>query len=280
MWENDEEKNQLDALLRIANAAGGEIMSVYERHGDIEFEIKEDNSPLTDADNRAHRLIEAELKQFSPTIPILSEESEHVPPEERLGWTQFWIVDPLDGTKEFIKRNGEFTVNIALVTNGIPELGIVHAPVTGNNYIGKVGSGAWKIGINGEYEEISASKFQSKDRNIHVVASRSHRGLLLDKLIQTMESRFGQIDVVSMGSSLKICLLAEGKADIYPRLAPTSEWDTAAAHAVLKAAGGEIYDTSFETLRYNQKESLLNPNFIAVADTAFNWSSLIGQALT
>ncbi len=275
MWK----ENELDALLRIAISAGKEILSVYERAGDIEVEIKDDSSPLTEADRRAHELIVEELQQFSPSIPILSEESDKSAFAERKNWSQFWIVDPLDGTKEFIKRNGEFTVNIALVNNGVPELGIVHVPVTGTNYLGKLGTGAWKIGTSGEFDEISASKLNSASGPVRVVASRSHRGELVDKLIAIMEAELGQCEVVSMGSSLKICLLAEGKADIYPRLAPTSEWDTAAAHAVLNAAGGEIYDTCFEALRYNQKETLLNPHFIAVADPKFSWSSLLAPGL-
>tara|TARA_B100000686_G_scaffold182432_1_gene189438 strand:- start:112 stop:957 length:846 start_codon:yes stop_codon:yes gene_type:complete len=268
-------ENELGALLRIAAAAGKEIISVYESTDDIEVEVKADNSPLTEADKRAHQLIEAELEKLFPSIPILSEESKTVLTERRMGWSRFWIVDPLDGTKEFINRNGEFTVNIALIKNGTPELGIVHVPLTGINYVGKLGAGAWKVGTAGEFEKIAPSKFNKGERNIRAVASRSHRGKLIDKLIETIESKLGRVDMVNMGSSLKICLLAEGEADIYPRLAPTSEWDTAAAHAVLKAAGGEIYDTSFEILRYNQKETLLNPYFIAVADTHFNWSSVL-----
>lgn len=268
-------ENELGALLRIAAAAGKEIISVYESTDDIEVEVKADNSPLTEADKRAHQLIEAELEKLFPSIPILSEESKTVLTERRMEWSRFWIVDPLDGTKEFINRNGEFTVNIALIKNGTPELGIVHVPLTGINYVGKLGAGAWKVGTAGEFEKIAPSKFNKGERNIRAVASRSHRGKLIDKLIETIESKLGRVDMVNMGSSLKICLLAEGEADIYPRLAPTSEWDTAAAHAVLKAAGGEIYDTSFEILRYNQKETLLNPYFIAVADTHFNWSSVL-----
>ena len=268
-------ENELGALLRIAAAAGKEIISVYESTDDIEVEVKANNSPLTEADKRAHQLIEAELEKLFPSIPILSEESKTVLTERRMGWSRFWIVDPLDGTKEFINRNGEFTVNIALIKNGTPELGIVHVPLTGINYVGKLGAGAWKVGTAGEFEKIAPSKFNKGERNIRAVASRSHRGKLIDKLIETIESKLGRVDMVNMGSSLKICLLAEGEADIYPRLAPTSEWDTAAAHAVLKAAGGEIYDTSFEILRYNQKETLLNPYFIAVADTHFNWSSVL-----
>ena len=271
MW-ND---NQLDTLLRIAKTAGNAILSVYQRAGDIDVTIKDDNSPLTEADRDAHEIIIAELKRFTPSIPILSEESDGTSVDERLSWSRYWLVDPLDGTKEFIKRNGEFTVNIALINNGAPELGIVHVPVTNISYLGKTGVGAWKVAATGEADAISITNFDLNPGQVRIVASRSHRGDLLDQLINTMEAELGKAEVVSMGSSLKICLLAEGKADIYPRLAPTSEWDTAAAHAVLAAAGGDIVDTEFQALRYNQKESMLNPHFIAISDISYDWQSLL-----
>lgn len=271
MW-ND---NQLDTLLRIAKTAGNAILSVYRRAGDIDVTIKDDNSPLTEADRDAHEIIIAELKRFTPSIPILSEESDGISVDERLSWSRYWLVDPLDGTKEFIKRNGEFTVNIALINKGAPELGIVHVPVTNISYLGKTGVGAWKVAATGEADAISITNFDLNPGQVRIVASRSHRGDLLDQLINTMEAELGKAEVVSMGSSLKICLLAEGKADIYPRLAPTSEWDTAAAHAVLAAAGGDIVDTEFQALRYNQKESMLNPHFIAISDISYDWQSLL-----
>jgi len=267
--------NQLDTLLRIAKTAGNAILSVYQRAGDIDVTIKDDNSPLTEADRDAHEIIIAELKEFTPSIPILSEESDGTSVDERLSWSRYWLVDPLDGTKEFIKRNGEFTVNIALINNGAPELGIVHVPVTNISYLGKTGVGAWKVAATGEADAISIANFALNQGQVRIVASRSHRGDLLDQLINTMEAELGKAEVVSMGSSLKICLLAEGKADIYPRLAPTSEWDTAAAHAVLAAAGGDIVDTEFQALRYNQKESLLNPHFIAISDISFDWQATL-----
>lgn len=271
MW-ND---NQLDTLLRIAKTAGNAILSVYRRAGDIDVTIKDDNSPLTEADRDAHEIIIAELKRFTPSIPILSEESDGTSVDERLSWSRYWLVDPLDGTKEFIKRNGEFTVNIALINKGAPELGIVHVPVTNISYLGKTGVGAWKVAATGEADAISTTNFDLNPGQVRIVASRSHRGDLLDQLINTMEAELGKAEVVSMGSSLKICLLAEGKADIYPRLAPTSEWDTAAAHAVLAAAGGDIVDTEFQALRYNQKESMLNPHFIAISDISYDWQSVL-----
>lgn len=274
MWNDP----QLDAVLGIAVAAGAEILDVYNSAEQPDVTIKEDNSPLTDADRRAHRLIVRQLQALDPDTPILSEESDAVTAEERLGWRRFWLVDPLDGTKEFVKRNGEFTVNIALIDNGLPVLGVVHVPVSGDSYLGKAGQGAWKQGADGAVTAIHAARVGSNP-TLRVVASRSHRGELVDALITELQDKYGTVEVVSMGSSLKICLLAEGKADLYPRLAPTSEWDTAAAHAVLAAAGGEITDTGFLPLRYNQKADILNPHFIAMADATHPWSDVIGQRL-
>jgi len=275
----DQSKDPLvKALKDIAIAAGREILAVYNSGDSIEVTAKADNSPLTEADRRAHRLIEASLLQLTPEIPVFSEESEMIEYEIRSTWQRYWLVDPLDGTKEFVKRNGEFTVNIALIEQGRATMGVVHVPVSGISYLGKVGEGAWKV--KGELEtKIQSGPLNVEESPVRVVASRSHRGDLLDQLILNIESELGAAEVVSMGSSLKICLLAEGKADIYPRLAPTSEWDTAAAHAVLSAAGGKIVDTDFRPLTYNQKSELLNPHFIAVADMAYPWQQLLDKSL-
>ncbi|NQV68537.1 MAG: 3'(2'),5'-bisphosphate nucleotidase CysQ [Pseudohongiella sp.] len=272
MWKDQ----QLDALRDIVVSAGREILSVYNSDQAIAVTDKADNSPLTDADRRAHRLIEDRLKNLTPDIPVLSEESEMIDFQIRRSWQRYWLVDPLDGTKEFIKRNGEFTVNIALIEQGRASMGVVHVPVSGISYLGKLGSGAWKQ--DGEsIVAIHSSRLKPLDNLVRVVVSRSHRGELLDGIIQIIETELGETEVVSMGSSLKICLLAEGKADIYPRLAPTCEWDTAAAHAVLSAAGGEIVDIEFRPLRYNQKSELLNPYFFALADSAYPWQQLLDK---
>lgn len=272
------EHPQLKALKDIAIGAGEEILAVYNQAEGIEVTLKEDNSPLTDADRRAHRVIVEGLALLTPQLPILSEESELTDWSERRRWASYWLVDPLDGTKEFIKRNGEFTVNIALIEEGVAVTGVVHVPVSGITYIGKIGSGAWKLTAAGVVSPISCAPIDSNNP-VRVVASRSHRGELVDRLIKTIEAELGETEVLSMGSSLKICLLAEARADIYPRLALTSEWDTAAAHAVLSAAGGEVFDTAFNLLRYNQKAELLNPFFIAMADPAFSWQPLLTPAL-
>lgn len=272
MWKDQ----QLDALRDIAVSAGREILSVYHSDHAIAVTAKADNSPLTDADRRAHSLIEKQLKNLTPDLPVLSEESELIDYQIRRSWQRYWLVDPLDGTKEFVKRNGEFTVNIALIEKGRAIAGVVHVPVSGITYLGKVGYGAWKQDES-KIVAISSSSLNIEGNPVRIVASRSHRGELLDGVIQAIETGLGKIELLSMGSSLKICLLAEGKADIYPRMAPTCEWDTAAAHAVLSAAGGEIVDTEFRPLLYNQKAEMLNPHFLALADSDYPWQQLLDK---
>ncbi|WP_223669284.1 3'(2'),5'-bisphosphate nucleotidase CysQ [Kangiella shandongensis] len=243
----------------IAIQAGHEIMAVYQK--DFEVYEKSDDSPLTEADLASHQYIVKELTELTPDTPILSEESADIDWSERQQWETYWLIDPLDGTKEFIKKNGEFTVNIALISNGKPTFGVVYAPVLDTLYYGVEGAGAKKQ-VGDEVTSIAVS--QTPSSPLRVVGSRSHQSeQMLDYLKQ-----FDDYELVPMGSSLKICLVAEGKADIYPRLGPTSEWDTAAAHAVLSAAGGRcfLYDTDQE-LSYNTKESLLNPYFIAQGPT-------------
>ncbi|MEX2469915.1 MAG: 3'(2'),5'-bisphosphate nucleotidase CysQ [Pseudohongiellaceae bacterium] len=264
----------LQTALDIAVAAGREILAVYHDQRQPEVSLKADDSPLTDADRRAHRLITTRLAEATPEIPVLSEESDAVDPQTRLGWPRYWLVDPLDGTKEFVKRNGEFTVNIALVEHGVPVLGVVHVPVTDVSYFGADELGSFRQEAGGEPQAIACRPL-TRERRLEVVASRSHRDARLDKVLAALEQHFPGLDVVSMGSSLKICLVAEGRADLYPRLAPTCEWDTAAAHAVLAAAGGEIVDTSFNPLRYNRRDTLLNPHFIALGDPSFAWGDLL-----
>ena len=275
MSQSNISKQTLVEMCRIAEAAGEEILAVYNGAADIEIEHQADASPLTLADRRAHELIERELLALAPEIPVLSEESLQLPFAERQSWSRYWLVDPLDGTKEFIGRNGEFTVNIALIDKGVAKLGVVSVPVTGATYSGindADASGAWKADSAGSCAITVAAMAGQK---IRVVASRRHRGERLEEMLANIDRVLGIDEVVSIGSSLKMCLVAEGAADIYPRLAPTSEWDTAAAHAILAAAGGEIVDLDFKPLRYNQKDSLLNPDFIALADRAYAWQSLL-----
>lgn len=253
----------LEAVLDIARRAGAAIMEVYARP-DFSVELKGDDSPLTQADIAANKVIVEGLKRLTPDTPILSEESKQVPYAERRGWTDYWLVDPLDGTKEFIKRNDEFTVNIALVSGGEPVLGVVYAPALERAYYAAEGEGAYRRDGEAAPRLIRAAGYQGGP--LRVVASRSHAGPDLQGFLD----RIGEHEVVSMGSSLKLCLVAEGAAHLYPRLGPTMEWDTAAAHAVVKAAGGSVTDLQAVPLRYN-KEDLLNPYFMVAGNPAYPW---------
>ncbi|EKF74718.1 inositol 1-phosphatase [Alcanivorax hongdengensis A-11-3] len=255
----------LDPLADIAREAGKAILEVYERE-DLGVETKDDKSPITEADKAAHTIIEARLQALTADIPVYSEESGDIAYAERRDWPRFWLVDPLDGTKEFIKRNGEFTVNIALIEGNRPVLGVVHVPVTGVTYLGGDGVGAFKE----EGGARTAIHCRQRREPVIMVASRSHGGEAVERLEAFIREEIGDVERASMGSSLKLCLVAEGKADIYPRLAPTSEWDTAAAHAVVTAAGGEVVNTAFEPLQYN-KEDILNPHFLVLGESVDQW---------
>ncbi|HEY3645643.1 MAG TPA: 3'(2'),5'-bisphosphate nucleotidase CysQ [Gammaproteobacteria bacterium] len=258
----------LAPLLDIARAAGEEIMRIYA--GEFSVEMKQDMSPVTDADLAAHKVIVADLNRITPGIPVLSEESAGIPFTERSRWDSYWLVDPLDGTKEFINKNGDFTVNIALIQGGTPILGVVYVPVTGMSYYGCVGVGAFKRDKDGQTSPIKVRTL-IEGKPVKVVASRSHRGELLDGYL----AKLGPHETVSRGSSLKFCLVAEGAADVYPRLGPTSEWDTGAGHAVVLAAGGQVIGMDGRPLPYNSKDSLLNPHFIAYADNSRDWRSYL-----
>jgi 3'(2'), 5'-bisphosphate nucleotidase len=247
----------LEAALEIATEAGAAIMQVYGR--EFAVELKDDRSPLTEADRAAHRIIVAGLGRLSPRLPVLSEESAAHELEDRRQWDPFWLVDPLDGTKEFIKRTGEFTVNIALVEGHKPVLGVVVAPAIGTAYAGAAGLGAFKLS-GGQRRPIEVQRPAAEP--LRVVGSRSHANPDLEAFL----AEIGPHELKPMGSSLKICLVAEGDADLYPRLGPTSEWDTGAAEAVLIAAGGSMMDLTGKPLAYNTRESVLNPHFLAVGD--------------
>ncbi|MHB8454345.1 MAG: 3'(2'),5'-bisphosphate nucleotidase CysQ [Acidiferrobacterales bacterium] len=268
----DHQSSEIDALVEIARAAGRSILHIYER--DFHVDSKNDGSPLTEADRAANGLIVQRLAELAPERPVLSEEMESVTYSERVAWRRFWLVDPLDGTREFVKRNGEFTVNIALVEDGRPVLGVVHVPVTDVTYVGCRGAGAFRQEAGGVRLEIRARSYRGGRAT--VVASRSHAGDKLGEFLARLEAREGGYDTASLGSSLKICLVAEGHADIYPRLGPTSEWDTAAAHCVLEAAGGRLTDLHGRPLAYN-KESLLNPWFLASGEGNYDWTALVND---
>ena len=252
----------------IAREAGATIMAIYENIGDVD--TKSDGSPVTDADRAAHRLIVDRLKTLTPDTPILSEESAQASYDERVQWSEFWLVDPLDGTREFINRNGEFTVNIALMRGDQPALGVVGVPALNRLYWG-CGRGAWRRQDGGDPERIRVARYHSGIPT--VVASRSHATGVTGEFIERVETACGGCRLKSMGSALKICLVAEGGADVYPRLGPTSEWDIAAAHGVLRAAGGRLTTARGEAIRYN-KENILNPWFVAAGESDFDWTGI------
>lgn len=250
----------LDSLLEVAKkaalAAGAEILKIYES-GDFSIEAKSDDSPLTLADKAAHHKIVSFLERTS--IPILSEEGRDIPFNERANWEYFWMVDPLDGTKEFIKKNGEFTVNIALIHKGESILGVVYPPVLGDLYWAVNRKGAF-LQSKGEINKLTTTKKELTESNLKVVASRSHMSSETEEYV----SKLSQPQIVSKGSSLKFLLVASGEADVYPRFGPTMEWDTAAAHVIVTEAGGRVtLDDETTPLTYN-KENLLNPYFIVL----------------
>lgn len=258
----------LDKVTTIARAAGGEILEVY-GSGEITATLKSDESPLTVADLRAHRLIVDALAQLTPQIPILSEEAAATPFSERSRWARYWLVDPLDGTKEFLSRNGQFTVNIALIEAHAPVLGVVHVPVREVSYQGLPGIGAWRLRGGESAQTIRVSSHSASP--LRVVGSRSHRGDSLDGFL----ARVGPHELLPVGSSLKFCMIAEGAADVYPRLGPTSEWDTAAAHAVVLGAGGTVTALDGAALQYNTRDGLLNPFFVVSGPRDRDWLALL-----
>lgn len=253
----------LEQLVEISRRAGLKILEWYE--GDMGITLKSDDSPLTRADLASHELINTELTRRWPDIPVLSEESADIPWKTRQTWQQYWLVDPLDGTKEFINKNGEFTVNIALIRNHQPVMGIVHVPVSDTSYFGARNIGAWRQKGTAEARAIRVRLPAAQPAII--VGSRSHANPELSAVLR----RLGPHELTSMGSSLKFCRIAEGLADFYPRLGPTSEWDTAAAQAVVEAAGGKVVKIDGSTLEYNSKEIYLNPYFFVFGDISKQW---------
>ena len=256
----------LDLITDCSLAAGDAILEVY-GEADFAVEAKADASPLTAADLASQKVIVECLEAADTGLPILSEEAAQAPYETRKEWRRFWLIDPLDGTKEFVKRNGEFTVNIALIEEGVPVLGVVYAPVLERMYYGGPGLGAWRR-ENAETTTIRAAG--TGGDALVVVASRSHMSLDTENFLEQLPEH----RLTSMGSSLKLCLVAEGSADVYPRLAPTMEWDTGAAHAVVAAAGGQVLDLNGNHLRYN-KSDLTNPHFVVLGRRPVPWRSAL-----
>ena len=264
MTDSRNERRLLDAACEIAREAGRAILDVYGRR-DFAVSRKSDDSPLTEADQVSHGIISRALGKLDAGLPILSEESMPADHAMRREWKRYWLVDPLDGTKEFLKRNGEFTVNIALVDGHRAVLGAVHAPVLDRMYSGYVALGAWRSDAGAAAKPIAVRANAAAP--LRVVGSRSHPTPELAAYLAGLPAH----EITDMGSSLKICLVAEGAADIYPRLGPTSEWDTAAAQAILESAGGRMIDLAGRPLRYNSKDDLLNPHFLAFGDQRRDW---------
>lgn len=259
-----EPSHLLEPVVALAREAGRRIMEIYQ--SDFRVGLKDDFSPLTAADLASHHCLVEGLEALSSKYPVLSEEAAASNFEERETWETFWLIDPLDGTREFIKRNGEFTVNVALIHRHEPVLGVVHAPAMELCYFASEGCGAYRQTGDREPEIIHVAPQAA--RPVRVVGSRSHGTIALNLYL----SRLGEHELLSVGSSLKLCLVADGSADLYPRLGPTSEWDTAAAHCVVLEAGGAVVDLAGRPLRYNTRESLLNPHFLVIGDKSRDWT--------
>ncbi|MHC8441431.1 MAG: 3'(2'),5'-bisphosphate nucleotidase CysQ [Candidatus Eutrophobiaceae bacterium] len=254
-----------DLLALCADAAHG-IMEIYGHASEYDIKSKDDNSPVTVADLRSHQLIEQGLRELAPDIPVLSEEAEAASYAQRATWQRYWLIDPLDGTREFLKGSGEFSINIALIDEHLPILGVVHSPVSGDCWYAMRGQGAWKTSADGRVQGIKTRSFDPKCRPV-IVCSHAHGGAQLQRFLDY----FPEAKVIRQGSSLKLCMIAEGLADIHARFGPTSEWDTAAAQCVVEQAGGMLADMEFNFLEYNRKKSLLNPPFYAFGDSEFDW---------
>lgn len=250
----------LAPVIELVRKAGEAILPHW--RGDVQVQQKADASPVTAADMAAHHLLADGLRKLDPAIPVLSEEDCDLSLAERAGWTQWWLVDPLDGTKEFIAGSEEFTVNVALIEQGRVLFGVVGVPANGRCYYGGAAFGAWRAEADGAAQPLQVR--HSAAEGFTVVASRRHSSPAQEHLLEGLRQRFGELVLANVGSSLKLCLLAEGAADCYPRLAPTSQWDTAAAQAVLEGAGGEVLDVAGAALTYEARESYLNPSFLAL----------------
>jgi len=258
----------LTPALEIAIDAGRRILEIYE--SGFQVAQKDDHTPLTEADLASHKIIDSGLSSRTPDLPVLTEESTAIPFAERSRWERYWLVDPLDGTREFIQRSGEFSINIALIDRQEPVLGIIYAPVLGIYYYACRGQGAYKREATSEPKRIHVRAWHGGKATV-VCSSATHRG----KYLQNLLNNIGDVEVITLGSALKSCLVAEGKADLYARLGPTSEWDTAAAQCIVEEAGGRITTTKLTPLRYNTKESLLNPHFLVFGETDRDWSEFI-----
>lgn len=260
--------------LMLARLAGERILAVYEG-GDFEVVQKADETPLTTADLEAHKVIEAGLTELDFKAPVLSEESASIEFSERNKWTTYWLVDPLDGTREFIRRSGEFSVNIALIENGRPVLGVVYAPVLKIAYYAAREQGAWK-----QIEDRPPQQIRVREAPEDSVIVARSRSPVTGPSMKSFLKNLGEHEELPMGSAIKSCLVAEGAADVYPRLGPTSEWDTGAAQCVVEEAGGHVKDLNMQDLRYNTRESLINPHFLVFGCSRRDWAAYLPENLS
>jgi|TARA_R110000851_G_scaffold86648_3_gene188366 3'(2'), 5'-bisphosphate nucleotidase len=266
----------LKDVMALAVDAGKSILSFYRSGDPLPVMTKQDRSPVTEADYSAHRVLAAGLPDLL-AVPVLSEESEPPSLDVRARWGHYWLVDPLDGTREFLDGNDEFTVNIALVESGMPTLGVIYVPVTGIGYAGGPGLGAFKY-KNQQWSGIQVrteARRRLLEEPFRLVASRRHGLSEVSRLAERLRYSLSDVVISGVGSSLKFCHVAEGYADLYPRFAPTSEWDTAAGQAILEAAGGCVVGLDFRPLVYNNKSDFLNPFFYGLGDRAFPWQELL-----
>ncbi|MFA0055480.1 3'(2'),5'-bisphosphate nucleotidase CysQ [Vibrio echinoideorum] len=261
----------LPSIIEIARSAGQLILEIYEKKDYEEF-IKSDDTPVTSADLAAHKLILKKLTELTPDIPVLSEEDADISLEQRSQWDRYWLVDPLDGTQEFIARSGDFATIIALIEHNKPVMGVVYAPVSGVSYYAYSGKGAWKIPDLNDSVKIKTHRHELPNQSIAMAISRRQD---INRITSHMSSAWNY-DLVPLGSAaLKACLVAEGAVDCYLRLGPTGEWDTAATQCIVEEAGGRILNTQLEPLSYNERETLENPNFIALGDADLPWSEIL-----
>lgn len=271
----------MQQVLDVAAVAGEKILAIYHDESLWQLQHKADDSPLTAADMAAHYSIEEGLRDLVPGTPVLSEESDDIPYEDRAGWSHFWLVDPLDGTREFVARNDEFSVNIALVFGHQAMLGVVYAPVTGVGYVAACGLGAWRV-QNGEWSRLHAAALPARgERALYLCESRRHRDPREDDFGAAVRASMGDISIKVAGSAFKICAVAEGTADAYPRIGPTMEWDTGAGQVIVEEAGGAMLDDRGRPLRYNARKTLRNGSFIVLGSAPEQWLScwlpLFGQ---
>ncbi len=261
----------LPQVIEIARSAGQLILDIYQKKQYEEY-TKSDETPVTSADIAAHKLITERLSELTPDIPVLSEEAADISLEQRAQWQRYWLVDPLDGTQEFIARSGDFATIIALIDNNQPTMGIVYGPVSGVTYYAYSGKGAWKIPDMSESVRINTHKHEQPGQNIAIAISRRQD---INRITSRMSSAWNY-ELIPLGSAaLKACLVAEGAVDCYLRLGPTGEWDTAATQCIVEEAGGRILSTQLAPLSYNERETLENPNFIVLGDEALPWDDIL-----